>query len=147
MYAFPIGVPRWPQDSPRWPEVTKLSQNGSQKDGYKMARGPKIESKWYSKWIPNLSTLIFLTGLWTVLGNLMQGATLSLVSSDVHNGNHNSQRWLCVGILKKSHTNGTPFQGPLGFKPPRPPGGGGPAAPRAPCSILERLRLSSSPFS
>ena len=93
-----------------------------------------------------MSTLIFLTGLWTVLGKLMQGATLSLVSSDVHNGNHNSQRWLCVGILKKSHTNGTPFQGPLGFKPPRPPGGGGPAAPRAPCSILERLRLSSSPF-
>ena len=32
-----------------------------------------------------------------------------------------------------------------GFQPPRPPGGG-PAAPRAPSQIFERLRLSSSPF-
>ena len=37
MYAFPIGVPRWPQEGPRWPEATKFSQNGSQKDAYKMA--------------------------------------------------------------------------------------------------------------
>ena len=38
-----------------------------------------------------------------------------------------------------------PLQFLGGFQPPRPPGGG-PAAPRAPSLIFERLRLSSSPF-
>ena len=55
--------------------------------------------------------------------------------------------WSWLWVHKIVLTGGLPPPDPLqflgGFQPPRP---GGPAAPRAPSQIFERLRLSSSPF-